>query len=69
MKSTKCNNLVWFDWKHYQLRRLDKILSSIMKKRINRALEKVNNPSLADRILQKYNFQFVEIAWAFQKIK
>jgi len=69
MKSTKCNNLVWFDWKHYQLRRLDKILSSIMKKRINRALKKVNNPSLADRILQKYSFQFVEIAWSFQKIK
>jgi len=69
LKSTKCNDVVWFDWKHYQLRYLDKLLSSIMKKRINRALKKVNTPSLADRILQKYNFQFVEIAWSYQKIK
>jgi hypothetical protein len=38
-----------------------------MEKRINRALQKVNNPSLADRIIGKYNFQFVEIAWSLRK--
>lgn len=65
----QCKSVTWFDWKHYRLKHLDKFLSSMMKKRINRALLKVDNPSLADRIIRKYNFQFVEIAWSFQKIK
>lgn len=65
----KCNSIIWFDWKHYQLKRLDKFLSSIMRKRINRSLLKVNNPSLADRIIRQHNFQFVEIAWSYQKMK
>ena len=30
-------------------------------------LLKVKNPSLADRIIKKYNFQFVEIAWSYKK--
>jgi SAM-dependent methyltransferase len=63
----ECNRITWFDWKKYQLKRLDGFLSSIMEKRINRALQKVNNPSLADRIIGKYNFQFVEIAWSLRK--
>jgi len=67
LKNIQCNCLTWFDWKHYQFKRLDKFLSLMMKKRINRALLKVKNPSLADRIIKKYNFQFVEIAWSFQK--
>ena len=65
--NVKCNNIKWFDWKHYQLKHLDNYLSSMMKKRINRALLKVNNPSLADRIIKQYNFQFVEIAWSYKK--
>ena len=65
--NVKCSSITWFDWKHYQFKRLDKFLSSLIKKRINRALLKVNNPSLADRIIKKYNFQFVEIAWSFKK--
>ena len=67
--SIKCNKIIWFDWKRYQFKRLDIIFSSIMKKRINRALKRINNPSLADRILKKYNFQFAEIGWSFRKIK
>jgi SAM-dependent methyltransferase len=63
----QCNNVTWFDWKKYQLKRLDRFLSAVMERRINRALLKVNNPSLADRIIRKYNFQFVEIAWSFKK--
>ena len=65
--NVKCNNIKWFDWKHYQLKHLDNYLSSMMKRRINRALLKVNNPSLADRIIKQYNFQFVEIAWSYKK--
>ena len=65
--NVQCNSVTWFDWKHYRFKRLDKFLSLMMKKRINRALLKVNHPSLADRIIQKYNFQFVEIAWSFKK--
>jgi len=65
--NVKCSRITWFDWKHYQFKRLDKFLSSLIKKRINRALLKVNNPSLADRIIKQYNFQFVEIAWSFKK--
>ena len=67
LKNVQCNSVTWFDWKHYRFKRLDKILSSMMKKRINRTLLEVNNPSLADRIIQKYNFQFVEIAWSLKK--
>ena len=63
----QCKSVTWFDWKHYRLKHLDKFLSSMMKRRINRALLKANHPSLADRIIQKYNFQFVEIAWSFKK--
>ena len=63
----QCNTIIWFDWKHYRLKHLDKFLSSMMKRRINRALLKVNHPSLADRIIQKYNFQFVEIEWSLKK--
>ena len=65
--NVKCSRITWFDWKHYQLKRLDKFLSSLMKKRINRVLLNVNNPSLADRIIRKYNFQFCEIQWMFRK--
>ena len=67
IKSIKCSQLTWFDWKEYQLKRLDGFLSAMMKKRINRALQKVGNPSLADRIVKKYTFQFVEIRLSFQK--
>jgi SAM-dependent methyltransferase len=65
--NVKCSRITWFDWKHYQFKRLDKFLSSLIRKRINRALRKVNNPSLADRIIRKYNFQFCEIQWMFRK--
>jgi len=65
--NVQCNSVTWFDWKHYQLKHLDNYFSSMMKKRINRALLKVNNQSLADRIIKQYNFQFVEIAWSFKK--
>ena len=65
--NVECSRITWFDWKNYQFKRLDKFLSSLMKKRIKRALLKVNNPSLADRIIKQYNFQFVEIAWSFKK--
>ena len=65
--NVECSRITWFDWKNYQFKRLDKFLSSLIRKRINRALLKVNHLSLADRIIQKYNFQFVEIAWSFQK--
>ena len=65
--NVECNGITWFDWKEYQLKRLDGFLSAMMKKRINRALQKVGNPSLADRIVKKYTFQFIEILWFFQK--
>ena len=67
--NVKCSRITWFDWKRYQFKHLDKYLSSMMKKRINRALLKVNHLSLADRIIQKYNFQFVEIAWSLKKLE
>jgi len=65
--NVECSRITWFDWKKYQLKRLDRFLSVMMKKRINRALLKVSNPSLADRIIRKYNFQFCEIQWLFRK--
>lgn len=65
--NVKCSHVTWFDWKKYQLKRLDRFLSAMMEKRINRALQKVDNPSLADRIIKKYNLQFCEIQWMFRK--
>jgi len=65
--TVECSRIIWFDWKRYQLKRLDRFLSAMMKKRINRALLKVNNPSLADRIIKKFNLQFCEIHWMFRK--
>ena len=65
--NVECSRITWFDWKHYHFKRLDRFLSAMMERRINRALLKVNNPSLADRIIKQYNFQFVEIAWSLKK--
>ena len=65
--NVECSRITWFDWKKYQLKRLDRFLSSIMKMRINNALQKVANPSLADRIIKKYSLQFCEIQWIFRK--
>jgi SAM-dependent methyltransferase len=65
--NVECSRITWFDWKKYQLKRLDRFLSVMMERRINRALQKVANPSLADRIIRKYNFQFCEIQWVFRK--
>ena len=65
--NVECSRVTWFDWKKYKLKRLDRFLSAMMKKRINRALQKVDNPSLADRIIKKYNLQFCEIQWMFRK--
>ena len=65
--NVECSRIIWFDWKKYQLKRLDRFLSVMMERRINRALQKVANPSLADRIIRKYNFQFCEIQWMFRK--
>ena len=65
--NVECSRITWFDWKKYQLKRLDGFLSEMMTKRINRALQNVVNPSLADRIVKKYTFQFVEILLSFQK--
>ena len=62
----KCK-VTWFDWKRPRLKIIDRYLSTIMEKRINRALLNINNPSLADRLVKKYAFQFVEISWTFQK--
>ena len=58
----------WFDWKRPRLKIIDRYFSKIMEKRINRALLSINNPSLADRLVKKYAFQFVEIPWTFQKV-
>lgn len=63
----KCK-LTWFDWKRPRLKIIDRYFSTIMEKRINRALLNINNPSLADRLVKKYAFQFVEIAYTFQKV-
>ena len=57
----------WFDWKNYQLKKVNKILSSIIEKRLNNALKSINNPSYADRKVKKSSFQLVEIEWNYKK--
>ena len=48
-------NVVWFDWKGYQARKIDKLLSKCLGMRINKAIGNNNNPSLADGLVMKYN--------------
>jgi len=57
----------WFDWKSYQMKKLNKYFSTIIEKRINKALKSISNPSKADRIVKKLSFQLVEIVWTFKK--
>lgn len=64
--NTSCR-ITWYNWKRYRLRKFDRFLSSVIERRIKKALDRTNNPSLADRIVKKASFQFVEIAWTFQK--
>jgi SAM-dependent methyltransferase len=60
-------DVTWFDWKGYQLRKIDSFLSSLLRKKIIKALNNPLNPSLADRLVQKYSCQFVEISWILKK--
>ena len=57
----------WFDWKSRFSRELDNILSKLIRLRLLNALKKQYNPSLADRIVRKNSYQFVEIKWVFKK--
>ena len=38
-----------------------------MNNKIKKALKNTQNPSLADRLVKKYSFQFVEISWTLKK--
>lgn len=57
----------WFDWKSYQLKKLNNGFSYFIEKRINKAINSLNNPSKADRIVKKSSFQLVEIEWNYKK--
>jgi len=57
----------WFDWKSYQLKKLNNCFSYFIEKRINKAINSLNNPSKADRIVKKSSFQLVEIEWTIKK--
>ena len=58
----------WFDWKGGILRKFDLIFSKLANKQLSNALKKKKKPSLADRIVKKRSFQFVEIKWNFKKV-
>jgi len=64
--SIRCS-LTWFDSKRFQLRKIDKFFSNILSWRINNALKNKNSPSLADRLVKKYNMQFCDIKWTYKK--
>ena len=57
----------WFDWKSYQLKKLNNCFSYFIEKRINKAINSLNNPSKADRIVKNSSFQLVEIEWNYKK--
>lgn len=63
---TSCR-INWFDWKRYRLRNINNWFSGIIELRINKGLLNKNNPSLADRIVKKGSYQFVEISWTYTK--
>ena len=60
-------NLCWFDWKNRIFRKLDYLMSNFARYRILNALKKKENPSLADRIVKKSSYQFVEIKWIYKR--
>lgn len=62
-------DVIWFDWKMYQLRKFDSFFSSLLRRKIIKALNNPKNPSLADRLVKKYSCQFVEISWSLKKTK
>ena len=64
---TTCK-VTWFDWKGYQMKKLDRILSNLVEKRLERAIKSVSNPCKADRIIKKSSIHFVEIEWVFEKV-
>ena len=57
----------WFDWKSYQLKKLNNCFSYFIEKRINKVINSLNNPSKADRIVKNSSFQLVEIEWNYKK--
>ena len=61
-------DVVWFNWKGYQARKLDKLFSKYLAIRISKAIGDNNNPSLADRLIMKYNTHYTGILWELQKI-
>ena len=63
---TNCR-VCWFDWKSRLSRKVDNVLSKLIRIRLLNALKKEYNPSLADRIVRKNSYQFVEIKWVFKK--
>ena len=58
----------WFDWKGKVLRKFDAIFSKLANIQLSKALKNIGKPSLADRIVKKRSFQFVEIKWNFKKV-
>ena len=51
----------WFDWKRYQLKKLNNFFSYFIEKRINIAINSLNNPSKADRIVKKNLFNLQKL--------
>jgi len=66
LKKTSCK-VLWFDWKGYQLKKLDKLFSKIIELRLNNILKSYSTPIKADRIVKKSSFHYVEIKWTFVK--
>jgi len=62
------SRVTWFNWKRYRMKILDRYLSKFQERKLDRALTKRTNPSLADRIIKRNSFQFVEINWELQKV-
>ena len=60
------SKICWFDWKGKFLRKVDLIMSKIANKQLSNALKNIKKPSLADRIVKKRSFQFVEIKCIFK---
>ena len=56
----------FWDWKSYQLKKLNNCFSYFIEKRINKVINSLNNPSKADRIVKNSSFQLVEIEWNYK---
>ncbi|MFH2103071.1 MAG: hypothetical protein ABIJ39_06915 [Chloroflexota bacterium] len=59
--------VTWFNWKRYQMRKVDRLLSRLLANWLNWLLKRPNLPGSADLLVKRLPVFLVEIQWDLQK--